>query len=74
MRTLMVNGAKAGNPEAIAAKQLYDSLDRFSEEKSRILSQWKQSGKSFKFINNYLQSRSKETSSSSTGSSGYGTK
>ena len=74
MRTGMVNQAKAGIPEAIKAKEIYDNFPRFSEEKSRILDQWKKPNKPFKFINKYAQERAKETSSSSAGTCGYGTK
>jgi hypothetical protein len=68
---------KPNTPEGkMAAETLefYQSLGRFDQEKHTIVSNWQKCGKKFTFWSEYQRTRTKASSSSTGGSSGWGTK
>lgn len=60
--------------EAAEALHHYQSLGRFDKEKGTIVANWVKAGKKFTFWSEYSKTRSKASSSSTGGATGWGTK
>ena len=76
----MITGAKSlaktSKPEAADAAAfltMYDKLDRFSQEKTKLLEEWK-AAKGFSFMKGYTKTTEVLNQTTKTGHKGYGTK
>jgi hypothetical protein len=68
--------AKSSKPDAadaVAFLTMYDKLDRFSQEKTKLLEEWK-AAKGFSFMKSYTKTTEVMDQTTKTGHKGYGTK
>ena len=59
---------------AVKALEHYQSLGRFDSDKTKIVDSWRKHGKKFTFWKEYERTRQMSSSSTTGGSSGFGTK